>query len=51
VARVARVTGLSATQVQTLVADATTGRPLGFLGEPAVNVTELNLAIRHAMSP
>ena len=50
-ARVARVTGLPVAQVRALVADATSGRPLGFLGEPTVNVTELNLAIRHAVSP
>jgi K+-transporting ATPase ATPase C chain len=48
VARVARVTGLPATQVQQLVAHATSGRVLGFLGEPTVNVTELNLAVSAA---
>jgi K+-transporting ATPase ATPase C chain len=46
--RVARVTGLPAEQVRTLVAEATDGRALGFLGEPAVNVTRLNLAIAQA---
>lgn len=45
VARVARVTGLSAARVQELVARATAGRTLGFLGEPTVNVPELNLAV------
>jgi K+-transporting ATPase ATPase C chain len=45
VARVARVTGLSDTQVRDLVAQASSGRVLGFLGEPTVNVTELNLAV------
>ena len=48
VARVARVTGLADTQVRELVEDATDGRVLGFLGEPAVNVTRLNLAISGA---
>ena len=48
VARVAGVTGLPAEQVRALVADATEGRALGFLGEPAVNVTRLNLADRAA---
>ncbi|MBW0114967.1 potassium-transporting ATPase subunit C [Pseudonocardia abyssalis] len=48
VARVARVTGLPLGQVQALVADATTGRVFGFLGEPTVNVTELNLAVAGA---
>ena len=45
VSRVARVTGLPVDQVQELVAQATDGRILGFLGEPTVNVTELNLAV------
>jgi K+-transporting ATPase ATPase C chain len=48
VARIARVTGLSTAQVQQLVAHATSGRILGFLGEPTVNVTELNLAVSAA---
>ncbi len=48
VARVARVTGLPADRVGALVDDATSGRVLGFLGEPTVNVTELNLAVRDA---
>ena len=48
VARVAGVTGLPAEQVRALVADATEGRALGFLGGPAVNVTRLNLAIAAA---
>ncbi|MCW0215744.1 MAG: potassium-transporting ATPase subunit C [Pseudonocardia sp.] len=46
--RVARVTGLSMAEVERLVADATSGRVLGFLGEPTVNVTELNLAVADA---
>lgn len=50
VARVARVTGLPEAQVGQLVADATDGRVLGFLGEPGVNVTRLNLAIAAARS-
>ena len=48
VARVARVTGLPEAQVRRLVADATSGRVLGFLGEPAVDVTRLNLAVAAA---
>lgn len=43
--RVARVTGLPPARVQQLVAQATDGRILGFLGEPTVNVPELNAAI------
>lgn len=45
VARVARAHGLSAPQVQTLVDAHTSGRVLGFLGEPRVNVLELNLSL------
>jgi K+-transporting ATPase ATPase C chain len=45
VPRVARVTGLSEDEVRRLVADATDGRSLGFLGEPGVNITDLNLAV------
>ena len=48
VPRVARVTGMPPAGVQALVADATEGRGLGFLGEPAVNVTRLNLALAAA---
>lgn len=50
VARVARVTGLAPDRVRTLVAGATDGRALGFLGEPGVNVTRLNLAVAAARS-
>ena len=48
VTRVARVTGLAPERVRGLVADATDGRALGFLGEPGVNVTRLNLAVAEA---
>ncbi|MER5674474.1 potassium-transporting ATPase subunit C [Pseudonocardia alni] len=46
--RVARVTGLPLARVEQLVGDATSGRTLGFLGEPRVDVTELNLSVRDA---
>jgi len=49
VMRVARVTGLPVADVRALVADASTGRVLGFLGEPTVNVTELDLAVSEAV--
>jgi K+-transporting ATPase ATPase C chain len=47
-ARVARVTGLPEAQVRELVAADTDGRVLGFLGEPTVDVTRLNLAVAGA---
>jgi K+-transporting ATPase ATPase C chain len=48
VVRVARVRGLSTVSVRRLVARYTDGRGLGFLGEPAVNVLLLNLALDRA---
>jgi K+-transporting ATPase ATPase C chain len=47
-ARVARTRGLTREAVQKLVDDATRGRWLGFLGEPRVNVLELNMALDSA---
>ena len=45
IARVARVRHLSTEQVQSLVAKFTQGRQLGVLGEPRVNVLQLNVAL------
>jgi K+-transporting ATPase ATPase C chain len=43
--RVARARSMTVEQVLTLVKSHTAGRPLGILGEPSVNVLELNLAL------
>jgi K+-transporting ATPase ATPase C chain len=43
--RVARIRGLPLSSVMTLVHRYTSGRTLGLLGEPRVNVLELNLAL------
>ena len=46
--RVARALGLTESDVLALVDDHTDGRTLGVLGEPVVNVLELNIAVRNA---
>ncbi|MGO4459461.1 potassium-transporting ATPase subunit C [Streptomyces sp. M-16] len=44
--RVAERHGLDVKRVEKLVADHTRGRTLGFMGEPRVNVLELNTALK-----
>ncbi|MEV6504330.1 potassium-transporting ATPase subunit C [Streptomyces prunicolor] len=44
--RIAEKNGVSVTQVQKLVDEHTDGRTLGFIGEPTVNVLELNIALK-----
>ncbi len=44
-ARVAKARGVTVEVVSELIARYTTGRALGFIGEPGVNVLELNVAL------
>lgn len=45
IARVAEARGVAEDQIRQAVADNSAGRTLGFLGEPRVNVLELNLEL------
>jgi K+-transporting ATPase c subunit len=45
VARVAKARGISVAQVQSAVRNNENGRALGFLGEPTVNVLQLNIEL------
>jgi K+-transporting ATPase ATPase C chain len=49
--RIAAVRNLPLAKVQRLIADHTDGRFLGVLGEPGVNVLELNLALDRFAAP
>ena len=46
--RVAAARGVSSSEVSALVAQATHGRDLGFIGAPYVDVLDLNLALDRA---
>ena len=49
--RVARTRNMQLARVNELIGNNTDGRALGFLGEPGVNVLELNLALDKEGSP
>jgi K+-transporting ATPase ATPase C chain len=46
--RIARLRGLSTSTVEDIVTKHTQGRLFGLLGEPRVNVLDMNLELRHA---
>ncbi|MFE2826426.1 potassium-transporting ATPase subunit C [Streptomyces sp. NPDC059271] len=48
--RVAEKNGLPVARVEKLVGEHTEGRTLGFVGEPRVNVLELNIALKDLMT-
>ncbi|MFE4990876.1 potassium-transporting ATPase subunit C [Streptomyces mirabilis] len=48
--RIAEKNGLSVARVQKLVDEHTEGRTLGFMGEPRVNVLELNTALKELVA-
>ncbi|WP_328408443.1 potassium-transporting ATPase subunit C [Streptomyces violaceus] len=48
--RVAEKNGLAVAGVQALVDEQTEGRTLGFIGEPRVNVLELNIALKELVA-
>jgi len=48
--RVVRIRKLNKDKIDSLVAQYTEGRQLGFLGEPRVNVLKLNLALDETQS-
>lgn len=49
VERIARERGVSTEQVRQVIQKYTSGRQMGFLGEPRVNVLEVNLALDETM--
>jgi K+-transporting ATPase ATPase C chain len=50
-ARIAKARGVPVDQVRNLIASHTQGRDLGFMGDPRVNVLEINLALDQAAPP
>jgi K+-transporting ATPase ATPase C chain len=50
-ARIAKARGIPVEQVRNLIASHTQGRDFGFMGDPRVNVLEINLALDQAAPP
>jgi K+-transporting ATPase ATPase C chain len=50
-ARIAKARGVPVEQVRNLIASHTRGRDLGFMGDPRVNVLEINLALDQTAPP
>lgn len=48
--RISRLTGVEQQQLERLVEEQTSRRALGFLGEPAVNVLQLNIELQRLLS-
>ncbi|CAH0120809.1 Potassium-transporting ATPase KdpC subunit [Paenibacillus sp. CECT 9249] len=48
--RISRLTGIEQKQLESLVQEQTTERALGFLGEPAVNVLQLNIGLQRLLA-
>ncbi|MGG6314216.1 potassium-transporting ATPase subunit KdpC [Paenibacillus macerans] len=44
--RVSQATGIPAAELEEMIKDHTKGRELGFLGEPGVNVLQLNIGVQ-----
>jgi K+-transporting ATPase ATPase C chain len=50
-ARIAKARGVPVEQVRNLIASHTQGRDFGFMGDPRVNVLEMNLALDQSAPP
>ena len=51
VARIARARNMDVEDVRRIISDCTTGRLLGLLGEPGVNVLKVNLKLDGLVAP
>lgn len=48
--RISRLTGIETKQLENLVEEQTSQRTLGFLGEPSINVLQLNIELQRFLS-